>query len=171
MITQEPTKAMIDEWKETWFQYKDKLQPNRKSGKELLHYLQNKYDLTTVNDKKAVNTIISNITMNQYLSEKLPKGAAPICRTFFIENTGNGKAFYKDEDRDHCDIWSGEISRIFIGIDLVSGVFMVEGSSMLWDELNAFQGLDEKDFQNFVCVSQYIYSLKRFNLMQNVLHE
>jgi len=40
---------------------------------------------------------------------------------------------------------------------------MVEGSSMLWDELCAFQGLDAKDIENYYCVAQYISCLKRFN--------
>lgn len=34
MLTQE----MLEEWKAVWLQYKDKLIPNRKSGKELLGY-------------------------------------------------------------------------------------------------------------------------------------
>lgn len=163
MITQEPTKEMIEEWKSTWEQYKEKLEPNRKSGTELLNYLQGKYVLTEIYDKDAIDAIIGNVTMNVCHSEKLPDGVAPVPRAFFLENTGNGKVFYQDENKDSADIWGGDITRIFVGIDTVTGFYMAEGSTMLWDELNAFIGLDEKDLQNYVCVSEYIKALKRFN--------
>jgi hypothetical protein len=42
---------------------------------------------------------------------------------------------------------------------------------MLWDELYAFQGIDEADIQNPYCVAQYIACLKRFKLLQGVLEE
>ena len=40
---------------------------------------------------------------------------------------------------------------------------------MLSDELTAFQGLDEKDIQNYVCVAEYITCLKRFDMLDIVL--
>lgn len=163
MITKEPTKEMLAEWKDIWSQYKEKLTPNRKSGKELLQFVQDKYTLTELVDKNASDAITNNITMNAPNAEKLPAGAAPVPRTFFLENTGNGKALYQDENKDPADVWGGDITRIFVGIDTVTGFFMVEGSTMLWDELCAFRGLDEKDLQNYVCVAEYIHSLKRFH--------
>lgn len=169
MITQEPTKEIVEEWKATWAQYKEKLQPNRKSGTELLHYLQEKYVLTEIHDKDASDALLGNVTMNVFYSDKLPNGVAPVPRAFFLENAGNGTIFYQDENKDATEIWGGEITRIFVGMDVVTGFYMVEGSTMLWDELNAFRGLDEKDLQNFVCVTEYINSLKRFNLMNDVL--
>lgn len=54
------------------------------------------------------------------------------------------------------------MTRIFVGLDLASGYFQVEGSTMLWDELCCLQGLDEKDLQNAVIVAQYILALRRF---------
>ena len=50
-----------------------------------------------------------------------------------------------------------------MGVDLASGFYMVEGSTLLWDELRAFQGLDEKDLQNFVMVAQYLEVQERMN--------
>ncbi len=171
MITQEPTKEMLAEWKALWLQYKDKLQPNRKTGTELLTYLQQKYVLTEIFDQKAAEAVVHNVTMNAFSAEKLPAGVAPMPRTFFLENQGNGEIFYRDEHKDSAEICGGDIQRIFVGIDIASGFFMVEGSTMLWDELAAFQGLDEIDLKNFVCVSQYILALKRFHLLQGVLGE
>lgn len=160
MITQEPTADMLEEWKSIWLHYQGKLRPNRKSGAELLCYLQDKYVLTEIHDKNAADAVIGNITMNKPYAEKLPAAAAPAPRTFFLENTGNGKIFYQDENKD-----SDDITRIFVGIDMVTGFFMVEGSTLLWDELYAYRGLDKTDLQNYVCVAEYINSLKRFNLL------
>lgn len=36
MLTREPTKELLQEYKSIWMQYKDQLRPNRKSGRELL---------------------------------------------------------------------------------------------------------------------------------------
>lgn len=107
--------------------------------------------------------------MNSYYAEKLPKGTDPITKAFFLENIENGEIFYCDGNRGGTDIWGGEISRIFVGIDLVTGFFMAEGSTMLWDELYAFRGLDEQDLKNYVCVAKYINCLKRFDLLQTII--
>ncbi|GAE90164.1 hypothetical protein [Acetivibrio straminisolvens] len=169
MITRKPTLDMLEEWKSIWKQYKDILKPNRKSGKELIEYLQNKYILTEIDEKRAADIIIYNVTMNEVYAEKLPAGKTPIPRAFYLENAGNGEIFYRDENKDPNSIWSGDITRIFVGIDEVTGFFTVEGSTMLWDEICAFQGLDEKDLQNFACVAQYINALKRFDLLKDIL--
>ncbi|MGF7144588.1 hypothetical protein HNQ56_003019 [Anaerotaenia torta] len=169
MITQEPTKDILEEWKSIWVHYKEKLKPNRKSGTELLHYLQEKYVLTEIHDKSASDAVIGNVTQNEPYAEKLPEGMAPAPRTFFLENAGKGKVLYQDENKDSVNVWGGDITRIFVGIDTVTGFFMVEGSTMLWDELYAFRGLDEKDLQNYVCVAEYINSLKRFDLLTTVI--
>lgn len=171
MLTQEPTPEMYAEWKSVWEQYKDKLKPNRKSGQELLDYLLGKYALTEIYEEKAINVITYNVTMNKPLAEKLPHGVGPSPRAFFLENVGNGEVFYKSENRDPVEVYGEEITRIFVGIDLASGYFLVEGSRMLWDELYAFQGLDESDIENPYCVAQYIACLKRFNLLEVVIND
>jgi len=171
VLTQEPTPEMFEKWKSVWNQYKIKLKPNRKSGQELLDYLSKKYILTEIHEKEATDAVCLNVTMNKPLAEKLPNGAVPLPRTFFLENMGNGEIFYKNENKDSEDLWGGDITRIFVGIDTASGHFMVEGSTMLWDELYAFQGIDEADIRNPYCVAQYIACLKRFNRLQDVLDE
>lgn len=169
MLMHEPKLEMYDEWKSVWNQYKDKLMPNRKSGQELLDFLSSKYVLTEIHDKSATDAVFFNVTRNKPLAEKLPHGAAVQPRTFFLENLGDGQIFYKEENADPEEIWGGEITRIFVGIDLASGFYMVEGNSMLWDELCAFQGVDKKDIDNPYCVAQYIACLKRFGKLQDVL--
>ena len=54
MITQMPTEKMLEEWRQLWIEYKDKLQPNRKSGTALLSYLQKHYGLTEIHNKDCL---------------------------------------------------------------------------------------------------------------------
>lgn len=131
MLTQEPTEEIMKEYKSIWTQYKDYLKPNRKSGDELLDYLQQKYVLTEIHEKESADAIIYSVTMNEPYAEKLPVGTSPIPKTFFLENTGNGGIFYSSENKDPIDVWGGDITRIFVGIDMATGFFMVEGSTML----------------------------------------
>jgi hypothetical protein len=58
---------------------------------------------------------------------------------------------------------------IIVAVELHSAYFMVEGSSLLWDELFAFRGLDEEDLANYYLVAEYIGCLKRFGLLDEVL--
>lgn len=116
MITRKPTKEMLNEWKATWEQYKDRLRPNRKSGAELLAYLQSHYTLTEISDKKALDVISANVTGNEYWAEKLPDGQSPDPRAFYLENTGNGQKFYLAEQKDSPDLWGDSITRILVGV-------------------------------------------------------
>lgn len=165
MIVQKPSKERLGEWKSIWIKYKDVIKPNRKTGRELLEYLQSKYALTEIFDADALDAISYTVTRNTYLSEKLSLGVAPVPRTFYLENAGQGEKFYLPENKDDEEIWGGDVTRIFVGIDLSSGFYLIEGSTMLWDELCCFQGIDEKDLQNYVIVAQYINALQRFGKM------
>lgn len=163
MITQEPTLEMVEEWKAVWKEYKDQLKPNRKSGQELLDYLLSAYVLTEITDKTAVDVVSYNVTMNKHYAEKLPPGTEPFPKTYYVENAGSGQTLYAQRDALFKDT-----ERIFVGIDLTTGYYLVEGSSLLWDELCAFQGLDESDLQNFACTAQYIACLQKLGKWQTV---
>lgn len=163
MLMQKPTPKMIEEYKETWNEYKNKLHPNRKSGKEVVEYLKNKYLLEELHDDNARLTVINNVLYNKPYREKLPMRAKPHAVTFVVKNEGNGKFLYENQDEIFKEI------NIFVGVELESGFFCVEGSSLLFDELYAFRGLDEKDIQNYYCVAEYISCLKKYGLLQNAL--
>lgn len=163
MLMQEPTPEMVEKWKRIWMEYKDKLLPNRKSGAEVVDYLTNKYPLRELHDVKATQVVINNVVNNKQFADKLPIGTTPSAVTFIVQNTGTGKVLYENQD----EIFKG--NSIFVGIDLNSGYYCVEGSSMLWDELCAFQGLDKSDLQNYYSVAEYISCLKRFRLLENIL--
>ena len=53
MITQRPTEEMIAQWKAVWRENKDRLSPNRKTGVQVLEYLQKHYPLTELSDPEA----------------------------------------------------------------------------------------------------------------------
>ena len=142
MLTKPVTPKMVQEWKQIAEKYRSRLQPNRKSGQEILDYLQSNYQLTPVHDERASQTVVLNIMENEPLREKLPEGGRPEPVTFIWEDNGN---------------------RVFIGIDLVSGYFLVEGSEQLYDQLCAYQGLDEKDLDNYYCIARYIACLEEFD--------
>ncbi len=163
MITKKPTPEILTEWKNIFEQYKDLLQPNRKSGTELLDYLQSNYSLTEITDEEILSVISENVSRNDFFAEKLSSGQLPLPKAFYLENVGNGHKFYLSENQDQLDLWGGEITKIFVGIDLSSGFYLVEGSTMLGDELRAFQGVDEKDLENYVVVADYIRALQRFD--------
>lgn len=161
---QKSTPEMIKEWKKVWNEYKDKLLPNRKSGKEVVEYLKSKYSLDELHDDNAKQVVIKNVLYNKIYRDKLPTGAEPSSVTFIVKNQANSESLYENQD----EIF--KVNKIFVGVELESGFFCVEGSSQLWDELYAFRGLDEKDIQNYFCVAEYISCLKKFGRLKSVLN-
>ncbi len=171
MITKMPTAATLKEWKATYDSYKDRLKPNRISGADLLNYLTGKYVLTEITEQDALDIVRDNIMLNEFYREKLPPNTLPDPRAFYLENAGDGQKFFLPQNADNPEIWGGKITRIFVGIDICSGFYTAEGSTMLHDELNAIRGLDQNDLQNYVVVAQYIEALERFDMADKVLGE
>lgn len=152
MITQKPTEKELAYWKKLWLQYRDKLTPDRKSGRELLSYLQAHYVLTP--EPLGKDVISENVMKNEFFRQKLPAGKFPEPKAYFLENAGEGQKFYQHPDPP--GLWGDVQPRIFVAVDLASGCFQVEGSTRLWDELCAFQGLDAMDLQNYVVTACYL---------------
>ena len=157
MIFAPASKEKVCEWRKIHKQFKDKLIPNRKSGKEVLEYLQNKYLLDEFNEERAFCAVYENVLKNEFQKQKLPQNLQPEPKTFILKNEGDGKTVYENQE----SIW--ENCPIFIGIDLSSGYVQIEGSCLLYDEIYAFQGIDEYDIENCVRVAEYIDCIKRFN--------
>ena len=160
MITRKPDSKTLEKWKAVWKEQKDVLKPNRKSGKEILSYLESNYPLTEIFDKDALDVVSENVLENEHYAEKL-HGKQPVPKAFYLENSEKGKRFYLSENKDDFSVWGEEITRIFVGIDITSGFFTVEGSTLLWDELCAFRGVDEADLQNYVVTAVYIEAKER----------
>lgn len=157
MIFGPVSKEKVFGWREIHKQFKDKLTPNRKSGKEVLEYLQNKYLLDEINEEKAFNAVYETVLTNDFYRQKLAPNLHPEPKTFILKDEGNGKFIYEKQE----DIWEG--CPVFVGIDLNSGYVQIEGSCFLYDEIYAFQGIDEFDIENCVRVAEYIDCLKKFN--------
>lgn len=156
---------MIAGWKAVWEAHKGRLKPNRKSGRELVRYLADKYPLRDLEDPAAARVVVDNVMINEHLAQKIPTGEAPSPVVFVVEKTGAGKLLYDSPDAFLDD------KEIFVGIELVSGWHMVEGCPLLWDDLCAFKGLDAQDIENFFCVAMYIEAIKKFGLYKQVLPE
>lgn len=163
MLLCEATEQMALEWKEVRMQYQDRLHANRKPGAAVAGYLIGRYPVEQLQNETAAQVVTGNVLANKPFADKLPVGASPSPVTYFVQSTGTGKALYEKQD----PAFKGQ--QIFVGIDLTSGYFCVEGSSALWDELYACRGLDEADLQNDYCVAEYISCLKKFGLLEQVL--
>ncbi|PWR73700.1 hypothetical protein [Methanospirillum lacunae] len=161
MLMQEPSPEMINEWKDTFNKHRATLVPNKKTGQEILTYLVQKYPITELREDAKKQVVIDNIIQNECHAAKLPDGKMPTPRVFLIENTGLGTYLYENQD----DVFAG--NNIIVGIDLVTAYYLVEGSSLLWDELFAFRGLDNDDINNFYLVAEYIACTRKFDVQDH----
>ena len=163
MQTTQATQDEIAAWKRIYAEYKPKLQPNRITGAALYAYLESRYPLRPLDDARANQIVVSNILENSCFARDLPPDALPEPVCCIIERNGAGTKLYESQDA----VFSG--IDIFVGIDLASGYFTVEGSSLLWDELYAHRGLNEADLENFYSVAEYVSCLTRFGLLEETL--
>lgn len=164
MLTTQATAEDIAHWKQVFAQYRPLLRPNRISGAALYAYLSSRYPLLSLEDTRADQMVADNILKNECFARELPAGMLPCPVCCVIEPVGSGAALYRAQDV----VFSG--CEIIVGIDLTSGYFLVEGSSLLWDELLAHRGLNENDLDNPYLVAEYVGCLSRFHLLEGVLH-
>jgi len=165
MLSRKVTPEMIREWKETAETYRPRPRPNKKAGAEILAYLTGKYPVRELSTDSLRDVVEDNILSNECHARKMPAGKTPEVAGFIIENTGGGKYLYENQDVFF------RRRAIIGGVELHSGYFMVEGSSLLWDELCAFRGLDADDLENYFLVAEYVDCLKRFDLLDEVLSQ
>nr|WP_319375906.1 hypothetical protein [uncultured Methanoregula sp.] len=163
MLLQEATPEMVQAWKETSDKYRPLLSPNKKTGPEIIAYLQQQYPVTEPAGDTIKRVVLANLLQNDYSAGKLPAGKTPVARGFCIGDCGAGNDLYENQDA----IFKGK--PIIVGVELESAFFIVEGSSRLWDELFAFRGLDDEDLTNFYLVAEYISCLERFGMLDRVL--
>lgn len=163
MQTTLATEEEIASWKRVYQEYKPRLKPNRISGAMLYDYLDSRYPLRPLDDQRAHQMVTDNILKNECFTWQLPAGTLPEPVCCVIEPVGSGEKLYRAQDA----VFAG--CEIIVGIDLISGYFLVEGSSALWDELYAHRGLNESDLDNFYCVAEYISCLSKFGLLEETL--
>ena len=112
--------------------------PRRKSGAELLSWLEARYRLLPLTSNQALPVARENVLLNPPLREKLPPGQAPRPAAFALPSRGR----------------RGWPAMVFL--DLASGCFFVENDVELHDRLTALQGLDAADAKNPWMVSKYL---------------
>lgn len=157
MIFAPATQEKLLEWRKTHSKFKNKLSPNRKSGSEVLEYIKNKYILEELTEEKYLDIVSYTVTENDFNKQKLSENKLPVPKAFLLKNEGNGKYIYENQE----EMW--EKCPVYIGVDLESGFYIVEGSCLLYDEIYAFQGVDQYDIGNCVRVADYIECIKKFN--------
>ena len=106
MLTHKATAADIAEWKEIFEAYRGRLSPNRRSGEELAAYLRARYPMSFLSGERELAVVRDNVLRNECFKEKLPEGKAPRPVAFML----------RDKETD-----------IFIGVELETGYFLVEG--------------------------------------------
>jgi len=163
MLMREATPQMLEEWRQIYDKYRPRLHPNRKPATKIIEYLKQKYPLTEIKDAAWQQIVIDNVLQNAHAAQKLPAGKTPVAAVFSIPNVGAGKTLYEQQD----DVFRG--TPIHVGIELETAFLHVEGSSLLWDELFAFRGLDADDLDNVYLVAEYIQCLERFDMLDNAL--
>lgn len=124
MVTREAPGAQLRTWKDAWLAYKDRITPNRKTGAQIVRYLQDKYVLEETFEHEACAVVEENVVRNEYNAEKLPPGEKPRPRAFFVKNTGAGAALYQLAAQEDAG-W--DTDRIFVGVDTATGLFLRGG--------------------------------------------
>ena len=163
MITSNPTEEQFNAWLKIWQEYAPKLKPNRRKGIEVIRYIQKKYKVKEIRDQRASLDFAAAIYANGWMREKLPKGLDPDIHVFRILEEGPGVKLYEEQDEEFR--FNGETSDIVLMVDQESGIYQVEGSSALWDELCCYQGLDADDIQNPVNVGLYVECMRKAGKM------
>lgn len=161
MLIYEPSEDKLTEWNNIWKEYKGLIKPNRKNGEQLVNYITEKYpvkSISTINEINIFDMVYDEIKGNDYFSWRLPVGKKPVVKAFVIENRSNGSDLYSSQD----PVFKG--LEIFVAVDIVTGYYHAEGSSRLYDELCAFQGVDEIDLQNPFLVAQYVECAKKYGI-------
>lgn len=161
MITGQPDEKTLSEWKELWMRYKDGLHPNRKSGRELLTYLQSNYALRERFDPTALDAVSWSVMSNEYLAEKLPAGRQPIPRSFLLKTRGRGENSILRKIRIARSCGAPPVRKFWWGWTWPAGIIWCKGVPCFGTSFGAFQGLDERDLQNYVITAQYIRALER----------
>jgi hypothetical protein len=163
MLMQQVTPEMVESWKSVYNGYRARLRPNRKKASDIIEYMEGRYQLEELADEEWKQVVIDNILLSDFYLSKLPAGKTVVPKVYRVVNTGHAQSLYLLQD----DVFKG--LDIIIGIDMETGFFHIEGSSLLWDELFAFRGLDEDDLTNYYLVAEYISCLKKFDMLDDVL--
>lgn len=158
-----PTIEQIREWKEIYKKYRPELIPNKKTAKDLIFYLNMRYPIEEVESEEMKQAIVDTIKANRIYAKKCPMGRKLNVIVYRIPNQGEAAYLYEHQKREWKDM------PIMVGIELETAYMTVKGSTELWEELVAFQGLDQEDMKSYYLVANYIKCLKKYNADGDIL--
>ncbi len=165
MLQHLPTEQDIATWKTIYMEYKPRLKPNRITGSALYHYLSSNYPLKQLDREHIKQIAVSNILENECYAQDLPTGVLPDPICSLVLPNDAGASLYRERESIYQN------TDIVVCIDLNSGYFFVEGSSLLWDDLFAHRGLNENDLNNYYSVAEYVACLDRFGMLEQTLSQ
>lgn len=164
-------------WRDVFEAARPLLAPNKKSSREVLAYLEDKYPVERLHDERVEEIVALNASGQIY--NDLPEGYEPEAEVYLLKNEGAGCFFY-DHQHDHIKEWMDEVrswdinfspppdpdypdinkpeewqTRIIVMFEHKSDFVAVEGNNRLGDELFAYQGLSEKELANPYLVYKY----------------
>ena len=100
MITSNPTEEQFNNWLALWQQYAPTLKPNRRSGIEVIRFIQKKYKVKEIRDQRALLDFAAAIYANGWMRDKLPKGLEPDIHVYRILEEGPGVKLYEEQDEE-----------------------------------------------------------------------
>ena len=77
MLMQEPTPERIKHWQKVYAYFRPLLRPNRKSGPQIVDYLNHRYSLKKIYSDEWKEVVSFNVLNNQHNKAKLPEGKSP----------------------------------------------------------------------------------------------
>ncbi|MEG0526987.1 MAG: hypothetical protein RR531_05670 [Longicatena sp.] len=156
MFMRPATKEDVQSWKEIFEQYHRLITPSRKSAREMIAYLQEKYGCISFENEEWQQAIQKEVLMNEHNLEKVQPNTPMCVQLYQLED--NASSHHVFEQR--AEVFKE--SEIFVGVEMNSGYLHIEGSDVLYDELFVYQGLDEQDIKNPFLVAQYVELCHKF---------
>lgn len=88
---------VVKGWMATYKKYSPMLLPNRKTVAELIEYITMNYPVEEDKSEKSKSVVVNNITMNEFLTKRIPDGKNLNPIVFLVKNEGSAKDCIKSK--------------------------------------------------------------------------
>ncbi len=112
-----------EQWKAVYERERPNLEPNAITGEELSRYIRDRFDVQPTKDEALISTVCELLEQDALLQRK------------------------KQDGRLQPEVYRLDDGTV-IGIDLLTGCFIVQGNELLRDEMTYVKGLDAFDLEN-----------------------
>jgi hypothetical protein len=158
--------------------YAKQLKPNLRSVTELLAIIKHKYPCEEDLSQEAQDLVRGNVLFNAYFAKKLPESHETKAVMLQLKKEDSALPLYENQEREYQEYWKKtkesfplfkvepyQEGPIFVGAELNSGYFFVEGSKKLLEEATVLRGLDKEELKKPFVVLNYINSLTIYNVL------